>query len=293
MEELFQNPDLQAQLDEEGVVAIPFLNEAELAELQSFYREMHPTGELPQMRDGIHMTIWCSDLEYKVKIRERLKEILKPALERTYKDYRIVSPVFIVKRQGSDTTFPIHQDWNVVDESKHRAFNMWIPLHDVDENNGALWIVKGSHRLPNKVRAAGYLFPNLYGLEDHLKPRMEAMALKAGMALVFYHRVIHGSPPNQNKEPRAVVSTSVLPEDVPLHIYFQPDANHNLEVYHPPDDFIYAYENVRDDSPFMSPVGEPVEVLAPYPYVKLSPKDFERMSGGAEKKGWLRRIFSR
>lgn len=291
MEELFQNPDLQTELDRDGVVAIPFLNEAELAELRAFYAEMHPDGVVPQMRDGIHMTIWCSDLNYKVKIRERLREIMQPALERTYKDYRIVSPVFIVKRKGKDTTFPIHQDWNVVDESKHRAFNMWIPLQDVDEKNGALWIVKGSHRLPNKVRAAGYLFPNLYGLEEHLKPRMEAMCIKAGMALIFYHRVIHGSPPNQLDEPRAVAAVSVLPKEVPLHIYFQPNKDHKLEVYHPPDDFIYEYENVRDDSPFDSPIGEPVEVLPSYPAVKLGPKDFERMAG--EKKGWLQRLLGR
>ena len=289
MEELFQNEALQEQLDQDGVVAIPFLNPEELAELRAFYKEMHPDGEVPQMRDGIHMTIWCSDYDYKVRIRERLREILQPALDRVYKDFRVVSPVFIVKRKGEDTTFPIHQDWNVVDETKHRAFNMWIPLQDVDASNGALWIVKGSHRLPNTVRAAGYLFPDLYGLEEHLQPRMEAMAIPAGHALVFYHRVIHGSPPNQNQIPRAVVAVSVLPEEVPLHIYFQPDAEHNLEVYHPSDDFIYEYENVRDDSPFVSPVGEPVAVLPPYSRVKLKPKDFARMSG--EKKNLWQRLF--
>src|SRR5688572_15553008 len=142
MEMLFQRPEHQQRLDEDGCIALPFLEPDELAELRAFYQERHPDGVAPQMRDGIHMTIWCSDRDYKDDIREGLQRILGPASRRLYQNFRLVSPVFIVKRKGADTTFPIHQDWNVVDETQHRAFNMWIPLHDVDATNGALWIVK-------------------------------------------------------------------------------------------------------------------------------------------------------
>lgn len=260
MEQLFQNQDLQAQLDEDGCVIVPFLEAEELADLRAFYQKMHPSGEVPQMRDGIHMTIWCSDRNYKDDIREGLKQVLRAASDRLYENYRLLSPVFIVKRKGADTTFPIHQDWNVVDESQHRAFNMWIPLHDVDENNGALWIVKGSHRFPNHVRGPGYLFPKFYHLEDHIRPRMVPMKMKAGQALIFYHRVLHGSPPNQSEEPRAVVAMSVLPQEVPLHIFFQEDEASPLLVYHPHDEFIYEFENVRDQTAFHPPSGQPIAV---------------------------------
>lgn len=280
MEELFQNTDLHSELDEKGVLTHPLLNAAEVEDLRSFYNELHPDGIPPQMRDGIHMTIWCSDRAYKEKIREKLMSVLQPACERVFKDFRVVSPVFIVKRKGSDTTFPIHQDWNVVDEEKHRAFNVWIPLHPVDADNGSLWHVPGSHRLPTVVRGAGLLFPNLYGIQNHIGPAMHSLSLEAGQAMIFYHRLIHGSPPNTAEQPRIVISFSLLPKEVPLHIYFQKDEKSPLQVYHPDDQFIYRFDNVRDDTPFVPPGGQLVEERPPYVPVKLTPELFNEYFPG-------------
>jgi hypothetical protein len=293
MEQIFQREDLQAQLDRDGCVTVPFLTADELATLREFYAARHPDGQAPQMRDGIHMTIWCSDRGYKDDIREGLQAILGAAARRLYQDFRLVSPVFIVKRKGADTTFPIHQDWNVVDETRHRAFNMWIPLQDVNASNGALWIVKGSHRFPNHVRGPGYLFPKFYHLEDHIRPRMEPMAMQAGQALVFYHRVLHGSPPNQSDNPRVVVAMSVLPQAVPLHIFFQKDATSALEVYHPHDEFIYEFENVRDQTAFHPPAGAPVAVEAPFQQIDFTAAWIDQYFDGKPKKGFWERLLGR
>jgi hypothetical protein len=220
-----------------------------------------------------------------------------PAAARTYKDFRMVSPVFIVKRKGADTTFPIHQDWNVVDETSHRAFNMWIPLHDVDEHNGALWIVKGSHKFPNHVRGPGYLFPKLYHLEDTIRPLMTPMKMKAGQALIFYHRVLHGSPPNQGETPRSVVAVSILPKAVPLHIFFQQDEKSPLRIYHPHDEFIYEFENVRDQTAFHPPSGEPVEVQAPFQQLDFTEEWFKEYYAGPapepQKIGFWSKLFGK
>lgn len=290
MEQIFRDPQLQAQLDKDGCVTVPFLNATELEALRKFYDKMHPDGTVPQMRDGIHMTIWCSDRNYKDEIREALKQILDAASNRLYQDFRLVSPVFIVKRKGADTTFPIHQDWNVVDETEHRAFNMWIPLHDVTEANGALWIVKGSHKFPNHVRGPGYLFPKFYHLEDHIREKMEPMEIKAGQALIFYHRVLHGSPPNQEENPRAVVAMSVLPKRVPLHIFFQEDEKSPLRVYHPHDEFIYEFENVRDQTAFHPPSGDPIAILPPFqqPNFTTDWLDSNMVSGSGKPSFWKR-----
>ena len=280
MEQMFQDIAQQDTLDDRGVITVPLLNAEEIKAVRDFYYEMHPDGIPPQMRDGIHMTIWCSDYDYKVKVREKLIEIIRPACERVFKNFRMVSPVFIVKRKGGDTTFPIHQDWNVVDETKHRAFNVWIPLHAVDANNGSLWHVPGSHRLPTTVRGPGLLFPNLYSIRDHIAPAMHSLSLDAGEAMVFYHRLIHGSPPNQSEEPRVVVSFSLLPLEVPLHIYFQPELDSPLQVFHPADDFIYQFENVRDDTPKVPPVGEMVEERPSYDPITVTPELFDEYFPG-------------
>ena len=66
----------------------------------------------------------------------------------------------------------------------------------------------------------------------------------------LYHRLIHGSFPNQDDQPRIVVSFSVLPKEASIHIYFQSGVESPLQVFHPPDDFIYHFENVRSANKF-------------------------------------------
>ena len=273
MDPLFRSDRLHQEVDQDGVVTKPFLNPDELLAIRAFYNTISPGGEVPQLRDGIHMTIWCADLDYKTHVRDELQRLLRPAAERMFHDCRLVTPVFIVKVPGEQTTFPIHQDWSVVDETRHTALNLWVPLQDVGAHNGGLWAVPGSHRLPNNVRGPGFLFPNLRGVEAPLRGRMRQVGGKAGTATIFYHRVIHGSPPNLSESPRVALACSILPREVPLHIYFQRDATSPLQVYHPSDDFIYGFSNVRDHTALRPPAGEAVAVLPPYQPANIVDQD--------------------
>jgi len=261
-EDIFKLEELAAQLKEDGVIKIPFLNADELNKLNEFYNQLHPDGNPPAMYDGIHMTIWHSDLNYKLKIRDEIKEILKPSFERNFQDYRAISQQFIVKQKGEKTIFPIHQDWSIVDEEKYFSLNIWIPLQDVDESNGAMWIVKGSHKIGNKVRGAGVLFPDFYSSIEKLKPYTTSFPMKAGEALIFYHSTIHGSPHNQSENPRITIQVTLLPQEAPMHIYFQKDDNSPLEIHNPVDDFNFYYNQIREDSQTIPPTNSPTEIRA-------------------------------
>lgn len=245
---VFKNQDYAETLVKDGVVKIPFLSKEHLQKLNEFYFEMHPNDDLPALYDGIHMTIWHSDLDYKFKIRDNIKSIIAEAFEDNFSDYRALSQQFIVKKQGSETTFPIHQDWSIVDENKFFSLNIWIPLHDVDASNGAMWIVKGSHKIDRKIRGAGILFPDYTKMISELKPYMTSFDMKAGEALIFYHSTIHGSPYNQSENARKVVQVSLLPKDAQFQIYFQKNENSPLEIHLPEEDFNFKYEKIREDS---------------------------------------------
>jgi hypothetical protein len=247
-------------LSKKGVVKMPFLNDEELDEIRALYQEMHGTSDPPTLYNGIHMTIWHSDTEYKLKINRRLSEIIEPACERTFENYRALSQQFIVKMKGNQTTFPIHQDWSIVDETKYLSFNLWIPIYDVNENNGAMWIVEGSHNIKRKVRGAGYLFPNYYEVLDELRPYMTSYSVKAGEALLFFHNTIHGSPHNNTEQPRIVAQISVIPKDAPMQIYFQNGPNSQLEVHRPADDFTFHYDKIREESETRPPTDRPYEL---------------------------------
>lgn len=258
---LLNDESLEAVLSEDGVVKIPFLNEEELAELRELYYSSHGESDPPTMYDGIHMTIWHSDLAYKLKINRRLKEILQSACDRTFKNYRAVTQQFIVKRKGKETTFPMHQDWSIVDETKFPSFNLWIPLQDVDGANGAMAIVKGSHRIARKVRGAGYLFPGFYNLREELQPYLTTYPMKAGEALLFFHCSLHGSSYNSEEGHRAVTQISIIPKDAPMQIYFQREPGQPLEVHHPQDDFTFHYNKIREESETRPPTDNPTQIL--------------------------------
>lgn len=256
---LFKDQHLQDQIDEKGFVTLPFIGETELEELRSFYREIHPNGA-PGKIEGIHMTTWCEDYEYKVKVANRLTEIYQKRCEEVFTDYRTLNNVFIVKDSG-ETPFKVHQDWNVVDEKENFAINVWVPLYDITKNEGGLWVVEGSHRIDRHIRGSAYLFPDYSAFLTELEAAATSVNLKAGEAIVFYLNIIHGSPPNKGDSERIATCFSVIPKDAPLTIYFQKQAGDPLEVHQPADDFVLHYTHLRTETFERAPTNQPVAVL--------------------------------
>lgn len=262
--EIFKNAEAARTLIKDGVVKIPFLNDRELNAVNNLYDSMH-NGKMPlNTMHGIHMTIWHPEERYKTLIRDGIKEIFESAFERNFVHYRALTQQFIIKDSGGETAFHIHQDWAIVDETKNFSLNIWIPLHDVDEHNGAMWIVKGSHRLDRPIRGAGILFPNYSAYFNMLKPYTTSFKMKAGEALVFYHCTLHGSPSNQSRSMRKAVQVSLVHEETPLHIYFQKNAQSPLEIHHPDDNFTYRYQNIHEESSQKPPTENADELIFPF-----------------------------
>src|SRR5262245_50236475 len=116
---LLKDKAQQDELRENGYVIIPLLGAGELANLNEFYSEIHGNEEPPDFIDNIHMTSWCGDPGYKQNISAGLTKIFASPGEHFFTNYRRLNHVFIVKRSGQQTTFKVHQDWSVVDETKH------------------------------------------------------------------------------------------------------------------------------------------------------------------------------
>lgn len=256
---LFKDPKIQEQINEKGYVTIPFIGESALEELRAYYSDIHPNGA-PGKIEGIHMTTWCEDLDYKLNVANRLSEIYRKPCEALFQDYRTLNNVFIVKDSGQ-TPFKVHQDWNVVDEKENFAINVWIPLYDITKNEGGLWVVEGSHKINRHVRGSAYLFPNYAPFNDELEKSAKSVNLKAGEAIIFYVNIIHGSPPNYGSNERIATCFSVIPKDAPLTIYFQKSAGDPLEVHSPADDFMYHYTHLRTETFERAPTDNPVTIL--------------------------------
>ncbi|MBM3261862.1 MAG: phytanoyl-CoA dioxygenase family protein [candidate division Zixibacteria bacterium] len=98
----------------------------------------------------------------------------------------------------SVTTFPWHQDSGYYgDPTPFHILSLWIPLVDVDEENGCMQVIPGSHRwglLPVGRDDEGHHVP----LEE-LEKRGEVVTLpmKAGEIFAFHNLTIHRSLMNR------------------------------------------------------------------------------------------------
>ena len=96
----------------------------------------------------------------------------------------------------------------------------WIPLTDVDRNNGTLLIVDGSHRWPDNESIMGFHCQDLDGLARQVKTHgapWKEVPVEVKCGQVSYHHVltIHGSRPNLS--PAARLSLSVHLQDADNH----------------------------------------------------------------------------
>ena len=101
---------------------------------------------------------------------------------------------------STNTAFPMHQDSQYYGpETGHiLVISVWIPLVDVDERNGCLWLIPGSHKwglLPGARRADH----NMVSSED-VEQRGTAVPepMRCGDFLAFHNLTFHGSKVNRS-----------------------------------------------------------------------------------------------
>lgn len=97
--------------------------------------------------------------------------------------------------------FPWHQDNGYADIINPRSnVTIWVALDDVDECNGCVWVVPGSHRqglLDHRPASADNWHLNVPVEGDGIPAR-----LQAGEAIAFTGLTLHRSKYNQTDKPR-------------------------------------------------------------------------------------------
>ena len=102
------------------------------------------------------------------------------------------------------TAFPLHQDSQYYGpETGHiLVISVWIPLVDVDEHNGCLWLIPGSHKwgLLAGARRADHNMVSFEDVEQRGTPVPEPM--RCGDFLAFHNLTFHGSKVNHSDSVR-------------------------------------------------------------------------------------------
>jgi hypothetical protein len=208
------NADRENELANQGYSIFPFLNQEHISRLTEYY--FSSQKETP---DFFYSSTHSKDLAFRKNTSEFIKEVIKDLLPSALRNYRLLGGAFVVKPPNGKGLLPPHQDWNIVDEAKTRSYNLWIPIIDVTVENGAVFVLKGSHSKMQTYRGPGIdsIFKHI---EKEVWEALEPLPMKAGHALLYDHALLHGSPANQTDKIRLGIVCGIIPEEAEMQLYF-------------------------------------------------------------------------
>lgn len=168
-----------------------------------------------------------------------MKELVSPYLSTIFTNYQVLGGAFVVKPAHGKGILQPHQDWNLVDETITRSFNLWIPLVDVNVENGAVFVLDRSHLEFPAYRGPG-IPSTLKNVEESIWKKMHPLNMKAGEALFYDHALIHGSPPNHTDTIRVGIVMGMMPANASMRLYTA--GSNGIEEYECDEDFFLSHQ---------------------------------------------------
>lgn len=253
MRRTFLDHDLESDFSEFGFVVIPFLDPVQVEAATELYWTVGPPPDDPRL--AIHFDFQSADARYKHEMAAQLRGFVEPLVKDILDDHHLVHPNFVMKWPGARSGFAPHQDITLVDEDRFRSLSIWCPLTDTDvvdgRDNGVLYLVPGSHRFVPSLRAHDPGTFAFAGREQAIVERHgQGIAVRAGEAIVFDHRVVHFSMPNDSPEPRLVLALGLVPSEADL-VHYRRTGEDTFDRYLIDDDYFV------DLDPFVLREGVP------------------------------------
>ncbi len=262
----FNSTKLQQEFELNGYVVIPFMDQASVSKLRQVFFDSHPV--LP---DGFYSSSFSADASLKEEINLQVETVFEEFINQHFKDIKKLGSCFLNKQPGEASEMPIHQDWTIVDEPFQDSLTIWVPLQDVDEKNGAIQVINGSHRFSDALRSPSLEDPFKF-VEEELRKDLQLVKMKAGEAFIFSHALLHASPPNLSQEPRIAVTYGLVGKDTQLRFYHQNEAG-EIEQYFVAEDFFQKYNTQIGERP---KIGSLRKTFA-YKQQFITKQDYQRM----------------
>lgn len=201
-------------LEKEGYIVVPFLSAEDTAYLQQLY-----LTEVNAPAEGMYATAHSHSAKFKKKMSAAILEKFLPAIDQIFFESRPLGGSYITKYKGEKGVLFPHQDWNIVDEDHYRSFNIWVPLCDTTEENGAIAVLPRSHKLLKTYRGVNIPDP-FYKINSHTWQYHTTLNMKAGEALIYDHRLLHASGINNTDTPRIAVVFGIIPQAAEMRYYY-------------------------------------------------------------------------
>lgn len=242
METVFNNVLQQKSFDQKGYVVVKQLvDETSLHKLLALFEKHEKRFE-----GAFHTSHFSSDVAYKREVHNVITQVVFEKIKPLLNSYIPIFGNFMIKNPAPNVSTDLHADWTYVDETKHTSLAIWIPLIDTTIQNGCLGIIEGSHKVTNLLR--GPLIRQSSRDRDHLWAQKfgKLLPMRAGDAIVYSHRLLHYSKPNQTDKVRPAVNLSLVPSNAKIIHYCMPEGVDRILLYDVPNtDFYLNYTHFQ------------------------------------------------
>ncbi len=274
MQPLFKDPEHQLLFERDGFIKLPALDERELQELTSY---LASSGIRGKTEHGFYVGMDHRDKDLVSKMIDRIRSVAIPYVSPYLNNFKSFTASYVIKDSNPVSVVPPHQDWTFVEnEELHCSVTCWIPLVDVNKENGCLGLIRGSHRMFDSPRPSpapqspSPLNKHMFTLFSY----MELVEMKAGEAIFFDNRTIHASPPNISQEDRLAIGLGFTQEDAAIRHYFLKPGTKNTLLKYAVDEAFYE----RYDNSSLSAMYDRGERISDYALLEEQPYRWEDLS---------------
>jgi len=227
MHAVFLDRLLQKDFQQKGYSLIPsLLDLAAIDRLLTLFKKFEDEYSGP-----FHTSHFSTNTEYKKQVHDLISDMVFPLVEPYLNDFVPLFGNFMIKYPDPGVAMDLHADWTYVDELQYRSLAVWIPLVDVDIENGCFGIIPGSQRVVNTIRG-----PLIRQSSRNHEPEWEKrygklIPMKAGDAILYDHALLHYSPPNKSDKVRPALNLSLAPASAQWLHYCQPEGTNEIDLY--------------------------------------------------------------
>lgn len=214
-EPVLRDPILDGNLERDGFVVIdePVVDEATATWLRAEFGRLHDWRGDGFLNDFNHR-----NLVYRERSRVLLTEHLGPVVDRLFTDHEPFLSTYLCKWPDTRSYFVPHRDWMYVDErAGDHSYLAFVALEPIDEHNGRVQMLPGSHRVDPMPRGSNLYAPWV----DHpqVEARLEPISLAVGQCIIWSSAIVHASFPNATAEPRVAAGLWTARRGAPLVHY--------------------------------------------------------------------------
>lgn len=239
MQHLFKDKVLNDQFDRDGFVKASFASPDVLQSLRELFLAYCPKGSHDSGQ--VFYSFFCNSAEKNFELKKKMASVLMASYERIFENFQSFGEMFLAK-YSDNKELALHQDWSHVRESESPSLTLWLPLQETNINNGALFVIPGSHKFFETYRS-GSLPSARITLDLDLQNICSSIELKAGEAAFFHPALFHGSHPNLGSSPRLVAASMITAANDQAIYFHKPRLSDTIKAYKLTD--LALYQNLE------------------------------------------------